>query len=348
MVNSLPDVEYDYSTENNDDNGCLSLKCGVNAECTDEFGAYCNCLKGFAGDPYDICYENPCEKNACGANTTCKIEDNQVHCNCFEGFVGNPLDKCWEIGEDICDPNPCGNNTVCIREPTPGCICLPDFYDAPPSCRKGCTSNEMCADNQYCVFTTNKCVNGCRNDGNCAEDEFCERSGSNQNCKKEDEYCSYDNKCEKGCTFNYHCKENEYCDHFSHKCVNPCEDDPNICGLHSVCRTTDHSRSVKCSCEDGFISIPYEGCQKSSFNETITAEKFDCKKYCAKYAKCELFNGQIECFCPDESYNRILNPFDSCIISPSEFSSPPGSCLHKNRPECAVEISPSLVATLLG
>lgn len=318
---------------------CGDQTCGVNAECIYRRGPLCRCLSGYAGNPSNYCYEKPCKSKPCGKNASCDVLGNDIYCQCYKGFVGNALINCWEQGDNICDPNPCGNNTMCIQDPKEACMCLPDYFGAPPNCRKGCLSDDMCGDGQYCSLITNECLLGCRYDGDCESDEYCDTVEFTQKCQKETEYCDESTgECGFGCTFNENCQDNEYCDHFIHRCINPCDVFQGICGFNSVCNSTDHSRNVRCSCEVEFIPTPYQGCQKSFTNQTISNESLDCSKYCIKYAKCELRNEKIECFCPDDSFT-ILDPFATCIIKPPINPAPPLFCAHANRPECAVPLS---------
>lgn len=292
----------------------------------------------------------------CGVNATCLIDKNEVFCQCYENMIGDPIKKCWEIGEDICEPNPCGENSKCIKNPKPGCLCLPGFFGQPPNCREGCESDSKCAENEFCDYDR-LCKVGCRSDDNCELDEFCDIDGTRK-CKKgcrSEENCGQNEICEiftktcvPGCLLNKHCKDGEYCEHSINRCINPCSEEPSPCGQNSICKSSGHSRNVKCSCERGFMPKSGVGCVKKLNSTRISSKNLDCKKYCAKYAECELVSGKIECQCPDEIFREIFNPFKECLPSPPRPQSGFSPCTQAIKPECAVPLSPATIAVLAG
>ena len=201
----------------------------------------------------------------------------------------------------------------------------------------GCRSDKNCKSDEYCEKSEHSCKKGCRYEGSCEEKEYC-----NQHSRT----------CEPGCILNKDCKDSEFCVHSNHYCSSPCAGEYTpACGFNAVCRSFGHSRRIHCSCEDGFIPNAGEGCVKS--NVTISSfDKKDCSKYCAKYSDCDLVDGKVECVCPDEA-SKIFNPFERCFETEREpaASHAPGfggGCKKAITPECAVEISPSLVAALAG
>lgn len=336
--------------------GCETIECGINAKCSFVNGINaCNCIEDHIGDPFDVCEKSPCETMPCGVNATCLVVENEAVCKCHENMVGNPLKECWEIGENICEPNPCGPFSKCITDPEPGCLCLEDFYGKPPNCQIGCKGHSTCAENEYCDYD-HTCKVGCRNDQSCKSDEYCDLIGS-QKCKKgckseddckENEICEYIGRtCMPGCLLNKNCNEGEYCDHRVNRCVNPCEE-PSPCGNFSKCKSIGHSKNVHCTCERGFMPKAGVGCEKKSNNTRISSKNLDCKKYCSKYAECNIVDGKIECWCPDEIFGEFLNPFESCIALPPKPGFSTSACTHAIKPECAVPLSPATLAVLAG
>ena len=50
--------------------------------------AICKCPRGFTGDPFVRCNDNPCSVDPCGANADCEAQGNRAVCRCREGYEG--------------------------------------------------------------------------------------------------------------------------------------------------------------------------------------------------------------------------------------------------------------------
>jgi hypothetical protein len=251
---------------------------------------------------------------------------------------------------DPCKGNPCIENAECFVEDNQvKCKCSEGFVGQPgEKCWK--IEINICDPNPCGPNTT--CVTGSEPKCYCNENLYgkppnCYKGCSDDEECKKGQYCSwFSKKCEIGCGSDESCEDNEYCDYNS--CKNPCSDSP--CGPNSICRSTKHSKSVKCSCEVGFKPIAGLGCQATSGDQIIYDKNLNCSQFCGKKAECELVKDKIECFCPEKPVAQwVLDPFEDCHVHPGGGYAPGiGHCYHANKPECAVLILPHTIAILAG
>lgn len=92
---------------------CQPNPCGINAECFPIGTGECKCVKGYFGNPYEICkpecttnsdcpYYRACynEKcidpcpGTCGINAECQVVTHNPVCTCKRGFTGDPYTEC--------------------------------------------------------------------------------------------------------------------------------------------------------------------------------------------------------------------------------------------------------------
>lgn len=133
------------------------------------------------------------------------------------------------------------------------------------------------------------------------------------------------------CYTNDDCFWNENCDF--NECVDPCDHNP--CGPHSNCRSEGHQRA-RCSCDYGYFPEANVGCRLERPNDKLMSikkiEGYPCFPFCGYQASCEIYNGNIECYC--EEINKY-NPFMECprLVDTDHI------CANANRPECGVSLA---------
>lgn len=230
----------------------------------------------------DICYL----RKACGENTTCSTVGFTTYCSCMKGFTGDPQLGCFKMDEKSpCSPDPCGSNANCIEsdlEIGPHCKCKTGFYDWPPNCREGCSSDDECGQTEVCD-KNNLCV------------ELCEpwRCGDNSICrvdkKKRTMHCSckdgYIPQTEVGCRLKTEEDPDISIESFSEILSDKCGGN---CGENAYCGPDD-----KCVCTDGYTGDPHHQCNpiSTTFNGTCTPNP------CGGYSTCKIVNKKPKCSC---------------------------------------------------
>lgn len=106
----------EFSKKISDMRSCTP-ECEKNSECNTNIG-YCECKKGYSGNPYKNCLkkckkfedcpsdetcidgmcQSPCMED-CGINALCMVKDHISICSCPSGYVGNAFEICRPISE---------------------------------------------------------------------------------------------------------------------------------------------------------------------------------------------------------------------------------------------------------
>lgn len=117
---------------------------------------------------------DPCI-NACGANAECRVHHHSPYCECLRGYQGDPFVLCsleppvLQIGSP-CETNPCGQYATCKNvEGTAVCSCKQGYRGVPPYCAPECTINEDCSYDKACVreHCEDPCIGSCGVNTNC-------------------------------------------------------------------------------------------------------------------------------------------------------------------------------------
>ncbi|KAF2350556.1 EGF-like domain [Trinorchestia longiramus] len=184
---------------------CEPNPCGANAECIPVGSGQCQCIKGYFGNPYDVCqpectadshcpYNRECRNEkcvdpcpgTCGLKAVCQVVTHKPMCTCTRGYSGDPYRECriepitTERPVDPCNPSPCGPNSHCQVSYTGGhdCTCLPDYFGSPPDCRPQCVVSKDCPNDKACI--KQKCRDPCP--GVCGVEALCEVRDHNPIC----------------------------------------------------------------------------------------------------------------------------------------------------------------------
>ncbi len=272
---------------------CNPDPCGPYSQKRERSGyCSCSCLPGYLGTPpnchpecevdpdcrsYLACRElkciDPCrDPDRCGHNADCLVIAHEATCECRPGFTGdaNSRQGCKKIIEpvvtpsDPCEPSPCGPNAKCTRRPGPygdvaSCMCLPDFFGNPPTCRPECTTHAECPSYLACV--KNKCKDPCP--GSCGDNAQCYVVNHNVVCQ---------------CLPGYTGDPFANCDRIKPR--DPCK--PNPCGPNSEPR--NNGPVCNCRCRPGFFGDAYDkrrGCRR----ECETHDDCDRDKACSNEYK---------------------------------------------------------------
>lgn len=177
-------------------NPCQPSPCGPNALCRETNEApTCTCMEGYHGQPpycrpecssneecslHMSCMNQKCRdpcKEACGANSECRVVSHSPICLCSSGYTGDPFVGCniIALSEQLptpCSPSPCGSNAICKERNNAGsCACIDEYIGNPyEGCRPECTVNTDCSTNRACI--NNKCADPCP--GSCASNAECQ------------------------------------------------------------------------------------------------------------------------------------------------------------------------------
>lgn len=160
--------------------GCATVLCGRNAECTSiNHEPQCTCKQGFRGNPNDDrvgCQQIECEtdsdcsnekfcenymckigcliNNPCGHNALCSAEQHTTVCYCQPGFTGDAYTGCTVI--DFCADLPCGPGANCNNaRGSYKCQCPVGTVGDPYN--DGCVAPVECEQNTDCP-TAAECV----------------------------------------------------------------------------------------------------------------------------------------------------------------------------------------------
>lgn len=189
---------------------------------------------------------------------------------------------CKDSPADICGPN-----AKCYDNPSDSefkkfsgafCKCDSKFVGTPPNCREGCTSNDVCADDEYCNYYSSKCEKGCRKT-NCPSGTICDdfTKKCTEGCIehghcKDDEYCTLDKRCKKGCRQDK-CPEGQFCSFKNNTCIDGCSDDIG-------CKADEYCNLLIDSCE--------KGCRDGECprGQTCDANKRVCVEGCSDDEEC--------------------------------------------------------------
>ena len=84
--------------------------CGVNADCSDNEGAFtCSCMPGFQGDPYVACADiNECQNPSlftCHPLASCVNAPANYSCECNDGYEGDGMSCSGMYHEDCINDN---------------------------------------------------------------------------------------------------------------------------------------------------------------------------------------------------------------------------------------------------
>lgn len=252
--------------------GCRSNKdCGLNEACYNN-----NC-------------QNPCEKNACGPNALCKLDNQLTVCHCPAGFEGNPTPEqgCVRIPSACTATNQCPNGHMCIGN----------------QCNVPCSDSISCAIGERC--DNNMCAKVCYTSNNCLPGEICNERGT----------------CESGCSSEADCPPTQVCINAKCKCgrgfigtpfgcsdIDECSESP--CHQSALCENTPGS--FRCACPAQTVGDPYSapGCllpDQCARNEDC-ANNLACFEgkctdachiaECGRNAVCEGNDHKALCHCP--------------------------------------------------
>jgi len=142
-------------------------------------------------------------------------------------------------------------------------------------------------------------------------------------CECNEGFFGWPPNCSEGCKSDNDCKKTEICNDKS-KCEEFCE--PSRCGKNSVCRVDKKSRTINCSCKEGYIPQENVGCRlKASSEDELSIKSLDdnCSGKCGSRASCHMFKGKFECSCSLETINDHKNPFNYCgeiIVEPPLYA----------------------------
>lgn len=172
-------------------------------------------------------------------------------------MVGDPFTECREVKveRDPCYPSPCARNGYCR------------VVNGAASCQyPECVQNEDCITTKACL--NQKCQDPCV--GACGLNALCNvinhkavcscpngfMGSPFQQCFKEEQR---DPRPE--CTSDSECSNDKSC--INQRCLNPCIESPNICGINSDCRVQVH-RPI-CVCREGFTGNAHQACYESEY-----------------------------------------------------------------------------------
>lgn len=257
---------------------CNPSRCGVNTICRKTGSSHtCECIPDYKGSPYDRgCYPecttasdcnrnracrnykcvDPCI-NACGYRAKCTTINHSPICSCPDKMIGDPFTECkaLKVERDPCYPSPCAANGVCRNN------------NGVASCQYlECVQNEDCISTKACLnqHCKDPCLNACGSNALCNvvnHKAVCScpngfyGSPFDQCIRQKDPLpraeCNYDDECsnDKAC--------------INQKCVNPCTNSANTCGINSECRVQIH-RPV-CVCRNGFTGNAHYACYESKY-----------------------------------------------------------------------------------
>lgn len=262
---------------------CVNLKCvdpcvgtcGIGARCeVIGHNAICSCPPGQSGDPFIGCKfeiiisdegkenvpHNPCSPSPCGPNSICQIKQNRAVCSCSVNYIGSPP-RCRP---ECIHSSDCPQDKACIREKC----------DNP--CLNACGVNAEChvvAHSAYCACSRGfegDAFIGCSqipvtpiarqdpcNPSPCGTNTQCLELNGSAKCSCIPPYIGdpYSNGCRPECVLNADCPKYLSCS--NQHCRDPC---PGLCGSNAECSVTNHI--PVCSCSEGFIGDPFNGCRR--------------------------------------------------------------------------------------
>lgn len=206
---------------------------------------------------------NPCEGNACGPYSQCRVINGQSTCACLPEYIGVPPNCRPEcILNADCDPSKACSNNRCIDPCQPGtcaitarcqvinhsaiCSCPPSYTGDPLiRCIKKTVEPNIYRDPnpRPCIPTP------------CGPYSECREINKQAVCSCVQNYIGTPPLCRPECTSNSECAFSSSCINF--RCVDPCAVE-NICGSHTNCKVYNHH--VSCFCEPQFTGDPFTGC----------------------------------------------------------------------------------------
>lgn len=187
------------------------------------------------------------------------------------------------------------------------------------------------------------------------------RCSSNNTCPETyfclNKICAKDIKC----VANNDCADDEQCIESINSipmCVKVCENRP--CGRNADCSATSHK--FVCSCKEGFIGDPIQGCRKKECNfdqdcsedkmctNNICTDTCTVKNYCGENSICSSENHKGICYCQagftgdplkrciEIDWCKTINcgPGAECVNTKTEArcSCPPGTVANQNKDGC--------------
>lgn len=291
------------------DNRCL-IKCQGHSQCPT--GQACKqgaCVIGCRSNrdcgPNEACYnnecQNPCDKNVCGPNALCKLENHVTTCQCPAGFEGNPTPEqgCVRIPSTCIATNQCPSGHMCIAN----------------QCNVPCADNLSCAVGERC--DNNVCAKVCYTSNNCLPGEICNERGT----------------CQSGCSSEADCPPTQVCLGGKCKCgkgfigtpfgctdIDECTERP--CHKSAVCENTPGS--FRCGCPESTVGDPYStpGCllpnqcgRSEDCARNLACFEGKCTNPCAiaecgRNAQCEASDHKALCHCPA---GHLGDPTDKAI-----------------------------------
>lgn len=297
--------------------------------------AICECIPGYIGEPNERgCYPectinsdcplnkacshykctNPCSDTICGYRAICSIVNHAPICTCPEKMIGNPFVECKPFIEkpDPCYPSPCASNGICrvfngiATCQYPECVQNEDCQITKACFNQKCGDpcNDACGDNALCNVVNHKAVCSCPKGF---------MGSPYLQCLK----LEYESLPQPECTSDGECSNDKAC--INQKCINPCANQGEICGLNSECHVQTH-RPI-CICRFGFTGNAQHACielgcrSDSDCARTETCVNKECVEIC-NYIQCGRnaickgdYNHKARCYCL-EGYQG--NPLISC------------------------------------
>lgn len=299
-------------------NPCDGAPCGQNALCeVRNSRAICKCPSGYTGDPFTSCV--PAGNSDSRILSGGSVSSHSV--NSFSTFSGRPSQFSGEGGlsavsgagfnrqtpsassSDLCASFSCGSNADCVsRSNRPVCSCRSGFEGDPyTGCRRAeCLENAECPATKVCHNF--KCINPCST--SCGVDSECEVRNHVTVCRcpKGYEGDPFVSCTLRSATNTLGRQSQDYCN-------------PTPCGANSKCRV-ENGRAV-CSCQDGYIGNPIQGCTHECDTDAQCAADRACVGFrcqdpctsCGQYAECRVNNHRSICSCP---VNFLGDPFTRC------------------------------------
>ncbi|KAK4014726.1 neurogenic locus notch homolog protein 1 [Daphnia magna] len=319
-------------------NICEEGICGINAVCEPRNRrAICRCPSGYSGDPFTRCTAGHTDQRILTGSSSSHSSFNS---NPFSGnrqtivtgsdsfggsFSSAPVSSSSfgsssssfspaagssftssssTFGDDPCANFNCGSNANCLlRSFRAVCACRAGYEGDPyTGCRRSeCVENNECPTDKVCH--NNRCINPCST--SCGVDSECTVRNHVTVCQcpkgfTGDPFVS----CNPSSSSNLASRQTggDYCT-------------PTPCGANSKCRV-ENNRAV-CSCQDGFMGNPIEGCRRECETDSQCDANRACLGFrctdpcgsCGTYADCNVRNHRAICSCPA---NFLGDPYSRC------------------------------------
>ncbi|XP_065203544.1 neurogenic locus notch homolog protein 2-like [Planococcus citri] len=272
----------------------------------------CSCHPEYTGDSFSVCrhtnsstqtlpVENSCEPTPCGPNSACRTINGQAVCSCLPEYIGSPPtcrsecvlnSECRKNeacrGQKCIDPCPdlCGVDAVChvIVSHYPMCSCPRGYTGDPFSiCTHTNSSTRTPPIKNPCELSP------------CGPHSACSLyQGIEPSCSCLPGYIGSPPTCTEPCGFNSECEKHEIC--LKQKCIDPCSDIPEFCGLHASCYVRNHN--VHCSCPSDPNGDPFSKCSPGLPISPATNSTSPCQPNpCGPNSQCREINDTAVCSC---------------------------------------------------